>query len=325
MNQRVEISYRTILFTLMLLASLWLVFQIKDIIFLLVISYILMSAFRPVVDWLEKHRIPRVFGILLTYAVVFGVFGASIASVIPSLVNQVVQLIKNLPQLIERVLPYWNIDERSLTSQVAPLSENVVRVTVNLFNNIFTMLSIMVFTFYFLLEHHHTKQLLARTVGNEIADTVVEILRDIERKLSYWVNGQLILMVFVGVLTYIGLIWLRVEFALPLAILAGLFEIVPIIGPFVSAIPAVFIALTISPFFAVVVAGFYFLIQQIENNILVPLVMRRSTGLPPLLTILALMVGSRLAGLMGMILAVPVVLIIQSVLEFYLIRSGEQD
>ena len=150
-----------------------------------------------------------------------------------------------------------------------------------------------------------------------MAKRVGRVVKNIEQRLGSWVQGQLFLMLIIGVVSYIGLLLLKIDFALPLAILAGLLEIVPTIGPIISAIPAVIIGLSMTPVTALLVALLFFLIHQSENTLVVPFVMKKSVGLPPLLTIIALMIGGKLAGIAGVVLAVPVVLIIQEILHEY--------
>lgn len=318
MTSKVEISHRTIIFTVIFILSLWVLFQIKDILFLVFIAFILMTALRPLVDWLARVRLPRVLAILLIYAIVFGFFGVSFAGTIPTLVIQSTRFVGELPTFLEKVLPYWNIDARSLSQQIAPISENIVKLTVGIFSNLLTTLTVLVFTFYFLLERKKLESMLTSTMGEEAADRVIGSLSEIESRLGAWVNGQLFLMILIGTSVYIGLTLLRVEFALPLAIIAGVLEIIPMIGPIVSAVPAVLVALTVSPFLALSVGALYFIVQQVENNVFVPLVLKKSVGLSPIVTIFALMVGGRLAGVVGAILAVPVVLVLQSVLRAFL-------
>jgi predicted PurR-regulated permease PerM len=315
MNNRVEISPRTIIFTVLFMLGLWLVWFIKDVIFLLFISFILMSALRPIVDKMAQWRIPRVLGILLVYAVVIGVFGVGIAGLIPSLIVQSNRLIVELPGVINSMVPYWNIDVASITRQIAPISENVLRVTLGIFSNFIATITVMVFTFYFLLERRYTESFLKDMVGAAAAGRIMEAIRAIEKRLGAWVGGQLFLMIVIGVLVYIGLSFLRVEFAIPLAILAGLLEIVPMIGPIVSAVPAILVAFASSPLLALSVVALYIIVQQLENNFIVPMVMRRSVGLSPIVTILALMIGGRLAGITGAVLAIPAVLVIQTVVS----------
>lgn len=312
---KIEVSYRTIIFAVVFLAGLWALIQIRDILFLLFIAFLLMTAIRPLVVILERIRIPRIMSILLVYAVVFGLFGVSLAGTIPLLVTQSTRLITDLPSFAARVLPFWNIDVGTLTRQIAPISENIVKVTVGIFSNIITTLTVLVFTFYFLLERPRASQTLSPLVGESMTNRTLDILRQIERRLGAWVRGELLLMVTIGVLSYIGLSILHVDFALPLAIIAGVLEIVPTIGPIVSAIPAVLVALAVSPFLALTVVALYFIIQQVENNLLVPIVMKKSIGFSPLVTILSVMIGGRFAGVVGAILAVPLVLVLQIIIN----------
>ena len=314
MLTKVEISHKTIIFTLILLAGLWLLLQIRDILFLLFISFILMSALRPIIEWLEDRRIPRLLAILVIYAVVFGVFGFMVAGMIPTLVTQSGKLFTEIPNFLSRMFPYVSLDVQSLYQQIAPVGANIVNVTVGVFSNFIMMLTVLTFTFYFLLERGNLKAILSGLLGEGVGDRVFTILLRVEKRLGSWVLGELLLMLFIGALVYIGLFFLRVDFALPLAIMAGLLEIVPTIGPIVSAVPAILVAFSHSPALAVFVIILYIVVQQIENNIVVPLVMRKSVGLPPILTILALMVGGRFAGVTGAILAVPVLLTIQEII-----------
>jgi len=317
MPTKIEISHRTIIFTLVLVAVVWLVLEIRDILFLLFISFILMSSLRPLVEGLEKFRIPRILSILLLYGLVFGGLGAVIASMVPSLASQSGKLLAQFPDFLSRVFPYVSSDIRSLTQQIAPVGENLVRVTVGLFSNLLAMLTVMTFTFYFLLERRNVAEFLTALLGNTMGEQVFGVLMQIEKRLGSWVLGQLFLMVFIGLLVYGGLFFLRVEYALPLAILAGLLEIVPTIGPTVSAIPAILVAFGSSPVLALSVLALYIIVQQIENNLVVPIVMKQSVGLPPVLTILALMIGGRFGGIAGAVLAVPILLTLQEIVNSF--------
>lgn len=318
MNTKIEISHRTILFTLALITGIWFLSQISDILILLLISFIFMTALRPVVEIMERIKIPRAIAIIFIYIVIIGIFGFSFAGIIPSLLGQLTRFIQDFPSFVERVLPRWNIELSTFSQNFAPISRNFVKVTVGVFSNIISTLAVLVITFYFLLERRNIRSLLNTVIGEKAASRFISVMKQIEDRIGAWVRGQIFLMIFIGLLVYIVLAWLRIEFVLPLAIIAGLLEIVPIIGPVISAVPAVLIGLTVSPYLAAIVALAYFLIQQVENNIIVPLVMKKSVGLPPVVTLLALMVGARFAGVSGAVLAVPVVVIIQVVAkEFF--------
>lgn len=314
MLTKVEISHKTIIFTLVLLAGLWLLLQIRDILFLLFISFILMSALRPIIEWLEDRRIPRLLAIVVIYAIVFGVFGFMVAGMIPTLVVQSGKLFTEIPSFFSRMFPYVSLDLQSLTQQIAPVGANLVNVTVGVFSNIVMLLTVLTFTFYFLLERGNLKAILLALMGEGAGNQVFSILLRVEKRLGAWVLGEIVLMLFIGTLVYAGLFFLRVDFALPLAIMAGLLEIVPTIGPILSAVPGILVAFAHSPVLALTVVALYIVVQQLENNIVVPFVMRKSVGLPPVLTILALMIGGRFAGVAGAILAVPILLTVQEII-----------
>jgi len=318
---KIEISIRTVLFTLALLAGLWLIGQILDILFLLFIAFLLMTALHPLVIFLERFRVPRFLGILLIYAIVFGFFGASLVGAVPTLVSQSAKLTAELPNFIARVLPYWNIDVTAISQQIQPIGESLVKVTLGIFSNILAVVTVLVFAFYFLLERRHADEILTSVFGSEVARQVLVVLRSIERRLGAWVLGQLILMIAIGVFSYIGLIILHIEYALPLAILAALLEIIPMVGPILSAIPAILVALATSPFLALSVVALYIIVQQLENNLLVPIIMKKSVGFAPIVTIIILMVGGRLAGIVGAVLSIPIALVVQEIVTSVLFKQ----
>lgn len=317
---KIEISIRTVIVTLAILAGFWVIGQILDIIFLLFIAFLVMTALHPLVLILERLRVPRFLGILFIYAVTFGLFGVSLVGAVPTLMNQSGTLISELPGFITRVLPYWNIDATAISQQIQPIGESLVKVTLGIFSNILAVVTVLVFTFYFLLERRHANDILTSIFGEIVAKQMLTILRSIERRLGAWVRGQLLLMTAVGILSYIGLLILHVEFALPLAILAGLLEIVPMVGPVLSAIPAILVALATSPLLALSVVSLYVIVQQLENNLLVPFIMKKSVGFAPLVTIILLMVGGRLSGLAGAVLSVPIALVVQEIATSMLVK-----
>jgi len=153
---------------------------------------------------------------------------------------------------------------------------------------------------------------------------IKKLLNDIEAGLGAWVRGEIILMIIVGMLSFVGLTLLQVPYALSLAVWAGLLEIVPIIGPILSAVPAVLVALLVSPVLAVAVVALYFIVQQLENHLIVPNVMRRAVGVNPLITILTLMVGAKLAGISGAVLSVPLVVLLKIILKDIFQPQGEE-
>jgi len=318
MTQKIEISHRTIIFTVFLLLGLWVLFEIRDIIILIFISFILMAALRPSVDRLGKMKIPRLLAVLIVYLFLFLVLGVATSFILPPFVSQSVKLSSRLPSYINFVLPFLKIDLQTITSQIAPIGENLLKVIVGFFSNVFATLTVIVFTFYFLLERKKLEENLGQLIGEKAAEKTVAILREVEESLGAWVRGQFLLAGLIGAMTFVGLTLLGIDYALPLSIIAGALEIVPILGPIISGIPAVLVALTTSPFLALATVALYFIIHQSEGNIVVPLVMNKIMGLPPIATILALMIGGRLGGIVGAILAVPLLMVLKTILLAFL-------
>ena len=318
MPTKIELSYKTIVFAVFFLVFLRFLLEIKDIIFWVFVAFILMSAFKPMANSLEKRGVPRIIGIMAIYFVIILFLVLVGGALIPPLVVQTGHLVERLPRLIESIIPFIQVDVQLLTSQVAPIGENLVRVTVGLFNNIFAIFTVFVISFYLLLERSNLRTFLVNFLGKEIAEKIVVIINKVEERLGAWVRGQVALIITIGVFTFVGLLFLGIPYALPVAIFAGFMEVIPTVGPIISAVPAILVAFTISPLFALFAAGLYLVVQQLENHIVVPYVMRKAVGLPPLVTIIAILIGARLSGIGGAILAVPVVVTIESVVSEYI-------
>lgn len=322
MAQRIEISYKTILFTIGLLLALWLVFSIREIVFLVALAIVAASGLRPLVDRLENYKLPRVIAILIVYVILIALLVITIAGITPVLVHQTDRLAIELARFSQRVSPYVDFSPTRITDQVASLSGNIVRATFGIVSSLVNVFTFFALTFYMLLERRNLRVFLRNLFGEIYKEKIVGITLKMEDRLGAWVRGELSLMLIIGVMTYLGLIMLNIDFALPLAIIAGILEIVPLVGPILSAIPAIIVAYLISPWLAAAVTLLYFGIQQIENHLAVPLVMKRAVGVPPMVSIVAILIGARLAGAVGAVLAVPFFVCLQVLFEETYYSSG---
>jgi predicted PurR-regulated permease PerM len=315
MNRSIDISYKTILFTTAFFALLWILFLIKDVIMLLFVAIIFMSAISPIVEKLEKWRVPKSLAIALVYIVVLSLVALLISFVVTPVAVQTGNLITNLPHYSSQLLPENGFVDRSVIQQeLGNFSRNAVEVSFAVFNNILAFISIAVLTFYLLLERQRLDDLIVQfSFGKQVK--AMRIVQKAEEKLGGWLRGQMALSLIIGLAAYILLSALNIPYALPLAVLAGIMEVVPVIGPIVSAIPAILIAYLNAPFSAIWVALGYFVIQQLENHLVVPQVMKYSVGLNPLVVILAVAIGGRLLGISGALLAVPITVVVQIIIE----------
>lgn len=327
--RKIEISYKTILFTLVVLGLVWFIIQILDILLLLFVSVILVSALHSPVKWLAERKVPRPISIFFFYVLILTVFGGGMALLIPSFIEQTKTLLLSLPVLLEDLNRFF-LYQIPVQELLKPLSGSVnlfggslFKFTWGFFGNIVTLVTLFVLTFYLLLRWDNLGSVLSAGLGSE--ERINRLLNRIESGLGNWVRGEIVLMLIIGLMSYLGLSLLGVPYALPLAIFAGLLEIIPIIGPIISAIPAIVFTLPISPISAVAIAALYFLIQQLENNLIVPKVMEKAVGIDPLATILALMIGVKLMGVAGAVLAVPFALLVKIILlDLYQARHTGQ-
>lgn len=333
MPKTIEISHRTVIFTVLFLGAVWLLIQISSIILGLFVSVLLMTALNPLVDRLNRFGLPRALGILLVYLVLIAAIVAGLSAVIPPLIDQTARLAERLPTILDQTVDWLktlgvtNIDEETLSSQVSQLGTipaNILLFLVAFLSNILNVFTILVITFYLLLERANLEKYLLVVFGEGQEPEAKRFIDQLESRLGGWVRGELILMTIIGVVTYIGLSALGIPYALPLAILAGILEILPNIGPLLSSVPAIIVALTMSPVMAVATAALYFIIQQLENILIAPKVMQKAAGVNPLVTIVSLAVGFKLAGVVGAILAVPVVIVLHVVAtEIFGFREAE--
>lgn len=322
MKNKREISinpWSIALFTLIPLA-LYLSWMIKDIFFSLLIAFILMSSLRPPVKYLVSKKIPKPLSIAIVFISFILFFTVLIAFVLPPIITEMTSLIKNFPLILDSATPIFGdlSKEFNINNVLSTFSNNLFGFVSAVFSNALFLMSTLFFSIYFLIENGIDYKTLKKYLPDQRAQEISRILHKAETRMSSWFWGELTLMTIIGLATYIGLTIIGIKYALPLAILAGLLEVVPNIGPVLSAIPSVLIGFSMSYFTGISAVALYIIVQQLENNFIVPIIMRRAVGLSPVMTLLALLIGGRAGGILGALLAIPILLIIETVFQEYL-------
>lgn len=316
-TRRVEISPKTIVFIVFFLIGLAVLWNIRSIIMLFFVCFIFMEAINPVVRKMESFKVPRVLAITIIYLFLLAVLFFAFAGIIPVLIEQTSGIVKSLPEIIQHtsVFGFSAVDFSSQLKILEPLPGNIANIAVSILSNIFSAIVILMITFYLLLERKKFGRHCINYFGENIGSKLTMIIDNLEIRLGSWVNAELILMITIGALSYIAYLILGLDYALSLAIIAGLLEIVPNIGPIISVMIASIVGLTISPTTALltVIAGV--VIQQLENNIIVPKIMKEACDISPIITILLLLIGAKLGGVVGAILAVPIFMTIEVVVK----------
>lgn len=325
----VHITSGSIVTTLLFLALAALLWFLKDLVLILVTAIVIASAMEPAVTFLTRRRIHRVLSVILMYLVVFGVFLSVLFIFIPPLLGDAADLLSRLPQTLSAInisdathglLPWGSVGDQISS---ADLLRNISKTLSDTTGGVFTTLSaffggltsfilIIVFSFYFSVQETGVDDFLRVVTPVKEQAYVLNLWKRSQEKIGKWMQGQLILGIIVGILLYLGLVILGIPNALMLAVIAGLFELIPVFGQILAAIPALAIGFSDGGITALLlVAGLYLVVQQFEAHLIYPVVVKKVVGVPPLLVIIALIVGAKLAGFLGILLSVPIASAIQ--------------
>ncbi len=317
-HNTVTISTISILKVVAVLLLLWFLFEIRAILLLLLISVIISSAMDPVADYLRKKHVPRGLSVILVYLLFIGIAVLFVYLMAPAIGQQFHEISQGdfLDKLNSKLgifkenlnqLGISQSIETNIKNWAGSISGSLFETTKGIFNGIISTLTVLVISFYLTAEENGMKNFVKQLVPFKSQAYAMGLVTKIQRKIGAWVLGQLILSVIIFGLTFLGLTFLKIDFALALALTAGLLEIIPYVGPFISVLPAAFFAFLQNPPLALAVIILYVVIQQLENHIIVPVVMSKSVGLSPVLIILGILVGGTLGGIVGAILAIPLI------------------
>jgi predicted PurR-regulated permease PerM len=250
---------------------------------------------------------------------------ASFGETLPERLQQLRPYIETLQPRPVQLLATGALDSavQSVQAPQRPAQEQIVQAGATAAHTLVSFFTVFVLAYYWLVERASIKRVVLRAVPARRARDVNTVWMEVEEKLGGWVRGQLILMLAVGVMAALGYLFLGLPNPLLLGVAAGLFEIIPLVGPFLAFAPAVLVALAaVDAPRGLAVAGYALVIQQVESNILVPRVMRRTVGVSPLTVLLGILIGAALAGLPGAFLAVPLAGALQVVLA-HVLRSED--
>ncbi len=339
MNQKnvsgivINITSGTIIKTVLIFALAYLLFYLRDFVLVVLVSIVIASAVEPATKWFKRYKIPRVPAVLAVYFVVVVILAGLFSFFVPALLGEANSLLTTLPQHINSITAWgpfntetqttansitggFSLDDviAEIRSAFSGLHGGFLSAMSAIFGGIFSLILIVMLSFYFAVKEDGVDEFLRIVTPLKHSEYVSGLWKRTQHKIGLWIQGQFLLSVIVAVLTYLGLTILGVPYALLLALLAGLLELIPLFGPIISAIPAVVLAFVNGISFAdpgvtsaIIVALFFVLIQQFENHLIYPLVIRKVVGVHPILVIIALVVGWNIAGFLGLILAVPVV------------------
>jgi len=314
------------------IVALWAAYLIRSQLLVIYVCVLFATGLSPLVRWIErrrtsgKRRLPRPAAILLIYATVIGLLVGIGFAVLPPLIEQSQAFWRELPDrigAIQRRLVSWGLISPDTSYkdllQQAPGSGDAVNFVLGtvwgFVGGLFGLVTILLLTFYLLVESQSIFNFFVRIFPRHRRQTVADVSAMVTNKVSAWLGGQIFLGFIIGATTAIGLGLMGVPYFFVLAMIAGIGEMIPMVGPLLSAIPAIAVAFTVSPGLALGVAIFFLVQQQLENAVLVPKLMGQTVGLSAVTVILSLLIGGSLLGFAGALLAVPTAAIIQVLFE----------
>jgi len=310
-----------------LILALWYMF---DIVLVVLASVIIASAIEPVIRRMKRRHIHRVIGVILIYILIAAILAGVLIFIVPLITNDAVGFLNTLPQSIS-LEDIWNpissagvslgsgmsttlgTHTVSLVDLVSGLQNMIVGTSAGafktasvLFGGLLSFMLIVVLSFYLAVQEEGVSDFLRIIAPVKHHLYIIDLWLRSQRKIALWLQGQVVLGLVVGVLVYLVLMIVGIPHALLLAIFAGLFEIIPVFGPIISSVPAIILAFAERGVgTGLLLVGLYIIIYQFESQLFYPLVVKKIVGISPIVVILALVIGAKLAGLLGALIAVP--------------------
>lgn len=329
-----DITTSSIIKVFVILLAVVFLYLLRDVLVVLFLAIVIASAVQPFVNWLEVKRVPRLLSVIFFYLVFAALLVMFFSLVIPIVALEANQLAQTLPKFFSGINDALSRAQASnysnfITSFASSLQgvldgvlqylqfspASVLNVTVGIFENVISFIAIVVISFYLSVMRQGVPDFLRSVLPDSYEKYVIGLWRRAEHKVGRWFQGQLLLALSVGLTVFVGLSLFHIKYALLLGIVAMIFELVPIVGPVMSAIPAILLAFAQSPSLGIWVTIFYIILQQTESHVLAPLILGKSLGLHPVTVVIALLIGAKLAGILGILLAVPAAVIIVEVLD----------
>lgn len=323
----IEISTSTILKIIASLLILYFLFLIRNILLILVVAIIFAIALSPFVDYLKRKRIPRTISVFFIYLIIILILGLVITLVSPLLIEQIKRLANDFPHYYNKIVRITGLQEageelntfqqilESWGVNIEKATKTTLSLLLTIFGGLLSFFLILILNFYFLIEKEALVRFFQGLAPSKIRERIITLFPEIQKKMNLWLRGQILVCFIIFILSYIGLLILGVDYALLLAFIAGITEIIPYLGPILGAIPAVILAFVQSPIKGFFVLILYWLIQQLENYLIAPKVMSKVVTLNPIVIILSLWIGGKIGGLIGVLIAIPLVTILSVILK----------
>ena len=316
-----QISFKSILMTILTLLGVYLLTTVSDVLLTISLSIVIVLSIEPLVNFFLKVKLfhknifSRTLAVLVSFLIVITLLVLTFVYALPELFREFPKLVETVQQTVETYSQKYNLNLPSLPN-VNQYTERAVSVSIGFFSNLLAVFSLLLLSIYISLDWDNIKKFLHKALPDGKGHIFDKIIFDLEVGIGSWVKGQMLLMVFIGILSTSALYFIGNPFYAPLGLISGVLEAVPILGPLISTILAVIVSYAYGgQNMAILTLIAFFLIQQLENNFLVPKVMEKVSGFSPVLILLAFLLFSSFLGVIGAVLAVPILMLLNILLK----------
>lgn len=317
MDKHIVISFKTVLYTVIFICVFYVLYNIREILFLLLLALLTVLSLEHLVRFFMRQtvlnkKLSRNVAVLLAYTLVILSILIVITIGFPPVIVQAQKLLISITAFSQEVPindKVSQVELKQFVPNVTTLSEKLVSLTYTFLSNIISIFGVLILSIYMSIDWENIKKRFCALFHDELKSEVEETITDIELTMGHWIKGQITLMFAVGLASLIGLLILDIDYPLALALISGLMEIVPALGPLISMVLAAIIGFSISVPKGLAVIGLFIIVQQLENNFLVPKIMHKVSGFSSLVILIALLIGSSLFGVIGALVAIPLMMI----------------
>jgi predicted PurR-regulated permease PerM len=326
-DHNLNIPFKTIFYTLLSIGGAYLLYSVSDVFLTVVLSIVIVMSIEPLIKDLLKLRVfgksifSRTSAVLTSYLLILLFIFLTFFFALPEVLNEFPRMATTIEHIFEENAKKYNINS-SVLPDLSTYSERVVSLSLKFFSNIFSVLSLILLSLYISLDWEKIKKFLHKAIPNGGGSVFDKIVHELEMYIGFWVKGQMVLMLTIGIFSALALYLLGNPFYISLGIIAGILEIVPIIGPLISTVLAGTVALAFSgQNMALITIVVFYGIQVIENNFLVPKVMQKVSGFSPVLILLSFLICSNFLGIVGAILAIPILMFFNILIKFLILKK----
>lgn len=333
-TRTLDISWSTILRISVAILVLYLLYLIKDLLVWFIFALIISVLFEPAVNFLHRKKVPRLLAVILIYVGAFGLISLVIYLTIPLFISEIQQFSQVFSQYFEKISPplaglgikaFENLESflNAVGGTLEGMAANIFSSLFAIFGGIFSTIFIISLSLFLSLEENAVERTLAVIFPEQYKNSALNLWERCRKKVTAWFGVRILASLFVGILCYIVFLLFGVKYPFSLALLAGVLEIIPVLGPLFTGIIAFLLVALNSMARAIFVLAFLILVQQIEGHIVTPALSKKLIGLPPALILMALAIGGHLWGIMGAILAIPLAGILFEFLRDFLKKRKE--